>query len=771
MKRAVWLVVLFGLGGAVFAPVGAAEVTNDHFVVPGRFFPFPRDYGVVAVFSAIATAPDGKVYVGTSTYNHPSQLLELDPVTGRYRVAVDLGRVLPQDDAAFITHSKIHTFLELSADGNTVYFGTHTGEPEGLGEYSRRLSGGHFLAYDRRTGVVTDYGVGRPYESLMRVSLDEQGGRLYGLTFPRGHLVACDMASRRIRDYGKAAISGYSDPWVMADGKVYLASRLDEFSRFDPDKGEFDVLPLRLPDVAGEQQQLYFGCFSAVSADRRRLYGLVMPSFMAVEWNLAKPPGELRYLCGPVVAANIVPSPDGNTLYFFGRNGMIEKYDFKQRKHYTVGQILDGTNRLRGVWAACAGVGGKYYLGGNKAHELRNGKWQYIYGSWDASGVWEYDAAVEPKLAQPVQARPLPEKPKPAKTAETLLGFAELNPAIPYGESSLRAVLRLPDGALLGATVGRRSHLVLVEESAAAARKVGELPEGEFPAWGGLACDPQGRVWLGTVGDLETIYGMGKTPAGKVYQVTLDAARRKAALKRVAEPFAEDGISTMTLNPTGTELAGVTFPGGRLFTLSLPAGKAAERAVLVQDTRPQQADACAYRWMQIRVGRAVAYDRAGRLFAGADGQDLVWMEPGAEKTQRRPLPLSQEFRWAECEVNSLAPGPDGLVYVGTRRGYLLAFDPAATNFVNLGRPARQGNIRELCWSGRRLYGLCGDLYGDPALFSYARDDGYRLLSLPAPAGYWKQYLNDSYETLALEPDSALWLGGAGRMTAVLKMRL
>jgi hypothetical protein len=93
------------------APPRAAAAADDPYVVPARFFPFPKEYGVVAVFSAIAAAPDGKVYVGTSTYNHPSRLLDLDPATGRYRVAVDLGKVLPQDDAAFVCNSNCKRFI------------------------------------------------------------------------------------------------------------------------------------------------------------------------------------------------------------------------------------------------------------------------------------------------------------------------------------------------------------------------------------------------------------------------------------------------------------------------------------------------------------------------------------------------------------------------------------------------------------------------------------------------------------------------------------
>ncbi len=51
------------------------------------------------------------------------------------------------------------------------------------------------------------------------------------------------------------------------------------------------------------------------------------------------------------------------------------------------------------------------------------------------------------------------------------------------------------------------------------------------------------------------------------------------------------------------------------------------------------------------------------------------------------------------------------------------------------------------------------------------EDTVEIPPLPTPAEYWEHYLNDSYETLVAEPGGVLWLGGVGRMTGVLKMKL
>jgi outer membrane protein assembly factor BamB len=746
------------------APVSAPA--PDPYVVPARFFPIPRELGVVAVFDALVATPDGKVYMGTSTYNHPAQILELDPGTGAIRVVVDLGKALPQDDSLAITQSKIHTFLELSADGNVIYFGTHTGEPQPMSEHARDYPGGHFMAYDRRTGAVTDFGLGRPRESLMCVTLDEPRGRLYGMTYPRGHLLECDLATRKVRDHGKASLSSYSNPWVAWDGKVYFASRLDEFSRFDPDTGALEILPIRLPEVEGEPQSLFFGCFSAQSRDRKRLYGVVLPSHHAVEWDLANPPGSFRYLCGPIPGGTVFLSRDEDALYW----PELGKYDFAAGKQFALGRLKAGDERLAGVWAMAAAPSGKLYLGGLRAvREVTPGDWRSQYGRWDVCGFWEYDPAVEPGLLKEANREP-PVRPAPRKTPDSLKGFADLNAALPYGESSLRALRRLPDGALLGATIGRRSHLVLIEGDPPEVRDLGSLPDGEFPAFDGLALDRTGGVWLATIGDLETIYRRAPTPAGKLYRVDLDETRTKAELQALAEPFPEDGIYALAMNAAGTELAGVTFPGGRLFSMALPDGQPVERAVLTRETRPPMEDSCSYTWMQVRVGRVLAYGADGTLYAGADSADLVVLAPGAAAVTRHTLPLPAGFRWSECEVRSLAVAPDSRIFIGTVRGYLMAFDPATRTFRNLGRPARQGQVRALTWAGDRLYGLCGEPYGTTVLFGYGPDGSYILPAIPAPQGYELQFYNDSFETLLAEPDGGLWLGGAGRMTGVLKMK-
>ena len=758
----------------------------------GKCYTIPKKFGVVAMFDALLATEDGKVYMGTSTYTHGAQLLELDRETGAIRAVVDLEQSLKQHGDNAIPHSKIHTHLTRSKDG-VIYFGTHTGRPDENFDDVRRYEGGHFMSYDPRTGTLTDYGIGLPGDSLMRVVLDEARRKLYAMTFPKGHLLVCDLGTRVVTDMGKAAVSTYSTPWVLSDGKVYFASRLDELSCFDPNRGEITVLPLRPPDVDDEKQTLRFGNFSNISPDRSKLYGSLQPSGQIVEWDLTNPPGRLRRLGGKGGAMKFAFAPDGKALYFHSHAGVC-KYDLRTERFYGMGTFRVGDERLYGVWGACTAPDGKVFFGGN----LSLGWKRSAYGRYGLTSFFEYDPARDSERQKEIWSDTLPgqavepatasvpPRKKPFARPKNVLCGVDLNQAVPYGESAVRAMIRLPGGALLAATAGRRAHLVRIDPATEAARDLGLLPDGEFPCYGGLALGKDGTIVLGTTGDVEAVFRFEAKPKGALYRVLIGPNKNATRLAKLVTPSPDDGLYCMAMHPEGSQVYALTFPGGKLLSVDVKAKSVRDYGLVAKNARPShyaldgRYAGRARAWTYIPLGRALVFDHDGILHGSAEAK-LFRLGPGETKPvfHERPLPLpggggfyTGLHKWAHGDLvlDALVLGGDGRLYGGTRRGYLFCLDLKTEQVVNLGKPLRQGRVRALCWHKGAVYGIGGEEHGRSHLFRYRSTDGFSVRPIPAAlSGYWMHFYCNHYDVLFRDSNQGLWLGGSGRMTDVLKV--
>jgi len=736
-----------------------AQETKEERYAPAKYYRVPREFGVISSYDSVIATDDGKVIMGGSTYTHPANLIELDLETGEIIKLGDVGKVIPQDDLHFITQSKIHTIFEFDSEG-VLYFGTHTGEPDGSYEDPRLLLGGHFMSYNAKTGEMKDYGIARPRESLMRVALDEKRGKLYGMGYPRGHFMVCDYRNGGIEDLGKASLASYSNPWLMHDGNVYFNTRYDELSRFDPDDNSFETLPVKLPDIDGEKQALTFRSWLLRSDDRKRLYGIVEPAMQVVEWDISNPPGKVKVLGGDISVHSMIFNAEETKLYLPGWNGELFKYDMESGKFYNLGFLRDGDTVIGSAYGACRAPDGRIVFTGYARDQ--DGKVGAGYGR---IGFWVFDPADEEEIQKEVWGADAPPQPKKARVWGQRNGqvVAFLNDAIPYGESSVRAMTMLPNGSSLVATTGTQAHIALVGTNGSV-RTLCKLPSGEHPAFGGFVRDKDGNLYLGTCGDLETVYSMKNAPDGRVYRVELNTELTKASLKEIARPFKDDGVYTMAVNPAGTGIFGVTFPGARFFSMSFADGKAHEHLTLATDARPQNEDSNRYNWMQIPLGRQIAFGADGTAFAGANGTTLygVNVEKGIVTTNNL-LSL-----W-KGQIDALVSGPDGKLYGGTDRGFLFRFDPATGAAANLGKPLRQARMRSLCFNGDALYGICGEEYGASHLFRYTSDAGYTYPAVPGPYIFGGEFANDHYEVLLPGQHGGLWLGGSGRMSFVVRM--
>jgi len=198
-----------------------------------------------SVYFGMLAHSNGRIYIGTCY--HVSRLIEFDPRTKRSRVvAMMSSRALhgggPQLKNPTLlgdlgtgefpmtrwTHGqdKIHAQLH-EGRGGRVYGCTHVKVEDP--NATRKYPGGHWFAYDPKTGKTEDLGWARRHEGIITACYDRDRNVLYGITWPTGYLVSCKPDEgqyyRRLAVLGLACSGLDCSPRyfdVARNGRVYM---------------------------------------------------------------------------------------------------------------------------------------------------------------------------------------------------------------------------------------------------------------------------------------------------------------------------------------------------------------------------------------------------------------------------------------------------------------------------------------------------------------------------------------------------------------------
>jgi hypothetical protein len=232
-------------------------------------------------YNGISAASDGKIYYVLSSERHDvaAQMYSYDPATGAIRHLGDLTEASGEKSMNAIAQGKSHVnFVE---SGGKLYFATHIGyysiidgmekpgvPPAGYKPYR----GGHFLAYDMKTGKFEDLAIAPSGEGILSMTMDTKRGRLYGLTWPTGRFIHYDLKSKQLKDLGPVSLDGENgrgeryrtlcrslavDP---EDGSVYFTTGDGWIMRFRYNTGKIER-------VAGDNMKKdYFGQYDPTSA-------------------------------------------------------------------------------------------------------------------------------------------------------------------------------------------------------------------------------------------------------------------------------------------------------------------------------------------------------------------------------------------------------------------------------------------------------------------------------------------------------------------------
>lgn len=283
------------------APAGPATLSPAVIWVP-------TEWHTGGAYTAIHAAPDGRVYLGTTFYDGFGRFLMLPPGANQFQVITDTAAATGERTPGPYAQAKIHTKPVVAPDGR-VYFGTKSGKPAATERWQASYPGGHLLAYDPRSGQVTDLGIPRPRQSFISLAVDPGRGTIYALTDPEMHLIAFDPRSRTFADNGVLSPSYPPTRYLvsLANGDVYHPAGADAFVRFDADAGRIVRVSLQFTG-RGNYEPPYA---TIASLDGRRIYGVGESSGQVYTFT----PGE-RMIAVQLHGAAVVEGASGGPHHY-----------------------------------------------------------------------------------------------------------------------------------------------------------------------------------------------------------------------------------------------------------------------------------------------------------------------------------------------------------------------------------------------------------------------------------------------------------------------
>ena len=326
---------------------------------------------------------------------------------------------------------------------------------------------------------------------------------------------------------------------------------------------------------------------------------------------------------------------------------------------------------------------------------------------------------------------------------------------IPPDESAVRSLAIAPNGALYGATSGKRSHLFVLFPVHGYAQPLCVL-QGIATVHRSLVVSKSGDVYVGS-GDKDGHLYRYSTKSDEGKPIRVDTA---CEVTDLGGPAPGEGIYSLTIDPMTGVIYGLTSPGGHFFSFDTGSGKFTVHGKVAERRIPgeQFED---YK----NIGRAIVVDGEGRVFTSGENGAIYryHASSGLERlglsapTVRGRAPYNRVDAWAE--------GPCGMLYGGTSDGYLFRLDPRTPAIENLGKPLNQYRIRGLVFARNgKLYGAGGDDDEMARLFSYdPRTGAYEMLGMidvnRRPFYSWQAYVVDS---MAIGADDTIYIGQAER---------
>jgi len=374
------------------------------------------------------------------------------------------------------------------------------------------------------------------------------------------------------------------------------------------------------------------------------------------------------------------------------------------------------------------------------------------------------------------------------------LGYPLIN-EIPANSTAITSLLTASDGKIYGGTTGERAYLFFFDPAINKVRHLGRVGS-EESVHHSLVEDKDGFIYLGTGKNpfVEIEFspgGLGRQrventlwpdikkhfqdyPGGHLYRYDPAQSNRRVKLAEMecdledlGIPLANNSIYALTINPSGNEIYGLSYPDGHFFIYNIPAGGFKDLGTIdrkIVFRGPERY------WRSLP--RALICDNWGNVYTSGTDGELVYYSPRTGKivTTGEKLPSDrypgEDFSYAVAEYFTEAE--NGIIYGGTSDGYLFSFKPgAAIEVLNLGKLRSSRRLRALAAGpDGKLYMMAGERAGAMPCQLFAYDiykGGFENLGIlivdRSPHYYWRGY---QFDCMTAGLDGTIYFGESER---------
>ena len=235
------LAPLFGLG--LFLSAQSANAKPPFKYVWGTaHHVLPETHSEESGYFSLCEGNDGRIYIGTSKYNHNAYLVEFDPVTEKQRIVVDAHKVCQLNAKGYAAQAKFHTRNYVGPSG-IIYAGTKQGYAK-KGDKSE-YPGGYLITYDPRNDTARNLGMPYKKQGIADVVADESRGLIYVVTCEDQHWMLYDIATKKFKELGPM-LTPYATTLMDAEGKAHTLTKDFQLATYDPATKKVTQRPIEI---------------------------------------------------------------------------------------------------------------------------------------------------------------------------------------------------------------------------------------------------------------------------------------------------------------------------------------------------------------------------------------------------------------------------------------------------------------------------------------------------------------------------------------------
>ena len=202
----------------------------------------PETHSEESGYFSLCEGNDGRIFIGTSKYNHNAYLVEFDPVTEKQRIVVDAHKVCGLTAKGYAAQAKFHTRNYVGPSG-IIYAGTKQGYAK-KGDTSE-YPGGYMITYDPRNDTARNLGMPYKKQGIADVVADESRGLIYVVTCEDQHWMLYDTKTKKFTELGPM-LTPYATTLMDGEGKAHALTKDFKLATYDPATKKVTQRPIEI---------------------------------------------------------------------------------------------------------------------------------------------------------------------------------------------------------------------------------------------------------------------------------------------------------------------------------------------------------------------------------------------------------------------------------------------------------------------------------------------------------------------------------------------